>query len=161
MNSLSSSLLAWLLTYVIHSTVLLGVAWLVTRRRRLEPGASDLLWKVALLASLVTGTIQSRLRLSTPAAMTLPVAAFPAAPTVAEPAIAPSNAAPLGPRPEPPPPPPPPPSPPPPPLFPGPPPLLPVLLGAVTPPASPLFSAAGGLTLVARLAARRAVSDGP
>ena len=34
---LASSLFAWLLTYLIHSTVLLGVAWLVTRRRRLEP----------------------------------------------------------------------------------------------------------------------------
>jgi len=34
---LASSLFAWLLTYLIHSTVLLGVAWLVTRRRRLDP----------------------------------------------------------------------------------------------------------------------------
>src|SRR5437773_2584128 len=51
----------------------------VTRRRRLEPAASDLLWKVALLASLVTGTIQSRLELSTPAAVTLPVATLPQA----------------------------------------------------------------------------------
>src|SRR6058998_3131192 len=71
---LASSLFAWLLTYLIHSTVLLGVAWLVTRRRRLEPAASELLWKVALLAGFVTGTIQSRLALSTPAAVTLPVA---------------------------------------------------------------------------------------
>src|SRR5512145_1994351 len=74
---LSSSLFAWLLTYLIHSTVLLGLAWLVTRQFRLEPAASDLLWKVALLASLVTGTIQSRLELRTPAAMTLPSAARP------------------------------------------------------------------------------------
>src|SRR5213080_3327496 len=94
---LASSLFAWLLTYLIHSTALLGVAWLVTRRRRLEPGASDLLWKVALLASLVTGTIQARLRLSTPAAVTLPAAASPAAPSVIVPGIAPSNAAPVGP----------------------------------------------------------------
>src|SRR5436305_7485701 len=91
MSALASSLLAWLLTYLIHSTVLLGVAWLVTRRRRLEPGASDLLWKVALLASLVTGTIQARLRLSTPAAVTLPAAASPAAPSV----IVPSNESPV------------------------------------------------------------------
>src|SRR5438067_998251 len=68
MSALASSLLAWLLTYLIHSTVLLGVAWLVTRRRRLEPAASDVLWKVALLAGLLTGTIQSRLDLSAPAA---------------------------------------------------------------------------------------------
>src|SRR6184192_2723322 len=86
MSALASSLLAWLLTYLIHSTVLLGVAWLVTRRRRLEPAASDLLWKVALLASLVTGTIQSRLELSTPAAVTLPVATLPQAARPNEPA---------------------------------------------------------------------------
>src|SRR2546423_5479787 len=74
-----NSVFAWLLTYVIHSTVLLGIAWLVTRRFRGEAAASDLLWKVALLASLVTGTIQSRLELRTPAAMTLPSAALPRA----------------------------------------------------------------------------------
>ena len=72
-----NALLAWLLTYTIHSTVLLGIAWLVTRQFRLEPAASDLLWKVALLAGLVTGTIQSRLELRTPAAVTLPSAALP------------------------------------------------------------------------------------
>src|SRR6266536_919781 len=65
----------------IHSTVLLGVAWLVTRggRWRPEPAASDLLWKVALLAGLVTGTIQSRLELSTPRAVRLPAATLPQA----------------------------------------------------------------------------------
>src|SRR6185437_12150944 len=71
------TMFAWLLTYLIHSSVLLGLVWLLTRRGRLEPAASDLLWKVALLAGLVTGTIQSRLQLSTPAAVMLP----PAAPT--------------------------------------------------------------------------------
>jgi len=81
-----NSVFAWLLTYVIHSTVLLGVAWLVTRRGRLDPAASDLVWKVALLASLVTGTIQSRLELRTPPAMTLPSAALPAVAPVNEPA---------------------------------------------------------------------------
>ncbi|MGE5802474.1 MAG: M56 family metallopeptidase [Gemmatimonadota bacterium] len=77
MNTLASSLFAWLLTYLIHSTVLLGIAWLVIRQFRLEPAVADLLWKVALLAGLVTGTIQSRLELRTPAAMTLPSAALP------------------------------------------------------------------------------------
>src|SRR5205814_94447 len=62
MSAFASSLFAWLLTYLIHSTVLLGVAWLVTRPRRLEPAARELLWKVALVAGLVTGTIQSRLQ---------------------------------------------------------------------------------------------------
>ena len=54
------TMFAWLLTYLIHSTVLLGLVWLVTRRRRLEPAVSELLWKVAILAGLVTGAIQSR-----------------------------------------------------------------------------------------------------
>ena len=75
------TMFAWLLTYLIHSTVLLGLVWLVTRRRRLEPAVSELLWKVALLAGLVTGTIQSRLQLSPPAAVTLPAASLPPAPT--------------------------------------------------------------------------------
>src|SRR2546422_9557256 len=92
MSALASSLLAWLLTYLIHSTVLLGVAWLVTRRRRLEPAASDLLWKVALLAGLLTGTIQSRLELSTPASVALPVAPLPQAALLNQPAAPASDA---------------------------------------------------------------------
>src|SRR6267378_5664840 len=86
MNPLSSNLLAWLLTYLIHSTVLLGLAWLVTRRRRLEPAAADLLWKVALIAGLVTGTVQSRLDLAKPTAVMLPVATVPPAAPVSGPA---------------------------------------------------------------------------
>src|SRR5712691_11475407 len=93
MTAFTSSLFAWLLTYLIHSTVLLGLAWLVTRRHRLEPAASDLLWKVALLAGLVTGTIQSRLQLTTPAAVTLPVAALPQAAPLSQPAASVANAA--------------------------------------------------------------------
>src|SRR5947207_9414839 len=83
-----NTVFAWLLTYVIHSTVLLGIAWLLTRRRggRLDPATSDFVWKVALLASLVTGTIQSRLQLRTPPAMMLPaVAAVHPVPPVNEP----------------------------------------------------------------------------
>ena len=83
---LASSMFAWLLTYLIHSSALLGLAWLVTRRRRLEPAASDLIWKVALLAGLVTGTIQSRLDLATPGAVTLPVATVPQAASLNQPA---------------------------------------------------------------------------
>src|SRR5947209_7500374 len=90
--SLPSSLLAWLLTYLIHSSVLLGVAWLVTRRRRLEPAASDLLWKVALLASLMTGTLQPRRALSPPASVALPVAPLPQAALLNQPAAPASDA---------------------------------------------------------------------
>ena len=69
----SSTVFAWLLTYLIHSTVLLGAMWFATRRGRLQPAVSDLLWKVALIAPLITGTLQSRLNLSA-TAVHLPVA---------------------------------------------------------------------------------------
>ena len=155
MSALPSSLLAWLLTYLIHSTVLLGVAWLVTRRGRLEPAASDLLWKVALLASLVTGTIQSRLELSTPAAVTLPVATLPQAAPLNQPAAPAIDARNPGVQP---------------------PvreaagarvsrapslPLVVVLLWGVIALASSLYYVARRLILVGRLADRRAVRDGP
>ncbi len=150
MTTLASSLLAWLLTYLIHSTVLLGIAWLATRGRRLEPAASDLLWKVALLAGLVTGTIQSSLKLSTPAAVRLPVAA-PATPTdpgrqpgvgaptltdPATPGFRPGSAAPSLP-------------------------LVVVLLWGVVALASSLYYVARRLILIGRLADRRAVTGGP
>ncbi len=155
MSALASSLLAWLLTYLIHSTVLLGVAWLVTRRRRLEPAASDLLWKVALLASLVTGTIQSRLELSTPAAVTLPVATLPQAAPLNQPAAPAGDAGNPGVQP---------------------PvrqatgasvsrapslPLVVVLLWGAIALGSSLYYVARRLILVGRLADRRTVSDGP
>src|SRR5947207_4045761 len=152
MSALASSLFAWLLTYLIHSTVLLGVAWLVTRRRRLEPAARELLWKVARVPGVGTGTIQSRLQLRTHAAVTLPAAASPAPPSVREPAIVPSNASPVGTT--------------------SPTsttsaalraalPLLTVLLWGAVALGSSLYYVAGQLSPVGRLAARRAVSDGP
>ncbi len=90
--SASTTVFAWLLTYLIQSTVLLGAVWLVTRRGRLQPAAADLLWKVALIAPLITGPIQSGLQLRTTAAVHLPVAAqtrepgavLPSAPTLAQ-----------------------------------------------------------------------------
>jgi HEAT repeat protein/beta-lactamase regulating signal transducer with metallopeptidase domain len=158
MNPLASSLLAWLLTYLIHSTVLLGVAWLVSRRWRLEPAASDLLWKVALLAPLITGTVQSRLELATPAAVRLPVAQ-PATPTdpgrqpgvQAREATDPASETPgfrpgvVGSQPSR-----------------GPSlPLVVVALWGLNALASSLYYVARRLILIGRLADRRAVNDGP
>ncbi len=161
MSALASSLLAWLLTYLIHSTVLLGVAWAVTRRGRLEPAASDLLWKVALLASLVTGTIQSRLELSTPAAVTLPVATLPQAARPNQPAgttdpgrkpgvsentgASGSRPGSVNPTPS---------------RAPSLPVVVVLLWGAIAL-ASSLYYFARRLILIGRLADRRAVSDGP
>src|SRR5438093_11915098 len=156
MSALASSLLAWLLTYLIHSTVLLGVAWLVTRRRRLEPAASDVLWKVALLAGLLTGTIQSRLDLSAPAAVTLPAATPPRTAALGRPA-APATEDPVNPgtpgsRPGS--------------VGPTPSrapslPLVVVLLWGAIALGWPLHYVARRLILVGRLADRRTVSDGP
>ncbi len=50
----------WLLTYSAHSTVLLGVAWLLHRRL---PRYSETLWKTALLGGLLTSSIQLALGL--------------------------------------------------------------------------------------------------
>src|SRR5438067_905529 len=62
---LASSMFAWLLTYLIHSSALLGLAWLVTRRRRLRPvarGLSEIGVPELALADL--GAEQQRSRLA-------------------------------------------------------------------------------------------------
>lgn len=57
-GTVSSTALAWLLTYAIHSTVLLAFVWLLRRTRRLSPGASELLWKSAMIGAIVTSSLQ-------------------------------------------------------------------------------------------------------
>lgn len=47
---------AWLGTYAVHGTLLLGIAWLASRVVR-SPGARDTLWKTALAGALVTSTL--------------------------------------------------------------------------------------------------------
>jgi HEAT repeat protein/beta-lactamase regulating signal transducer with metallopeptidase domain len=59
--SLSSTALAWLLTYAIHSTALLSLAWLVVRIRRWPAAATELLWKSALVGGILTATVQLQL----------------------------------------------------------------------------------------------------
>ncbi|MCP4655100.1 MAG: hypothetical protein GY856_06730 [bacterium] len=54
-----SSFTSWLLTYALHSTVLLTVAWAGSRwlaRRR--PALEEALWKVALMGGLLTASLQ-------------------------------------------------------------------------------------------------------
>jgi len=60
-GTFSSTALAWLLTYAIHSTVLLSLAWLLVRTRHWSPGASELLWKSAILGGILTASVQLRL----------------------------------------------------------------------------------------------------
>lgn len=62
-GNFSSIALAWLLTYAIHSSVLLLLAWLLARVRRWSPSASELLWKSAMLGGLLTASVQLKLDL--------------------------------------------------------------------------------------------------
>lgn len=57
-GSMFSTALAWLLTYAIHSTVLLALVWLLVRARRWSPAASELLWKSAMVGAIVTASAQ-------------------------------------------------------------------------------------------------------
>ena len=50
---------AWLLTYAVHSTVLIGSVWLAERAGLLRSlGLRDLAWRTALVGGLVTATFQ-------------------------------------------------------------------------------------------------------
>jgi HEAT repeat protein/beta-lactamase regulating signal transducer with metallopeptidase domain len=60
-TALTNTVLAWLLTYAIHSTVLLGLAWLIARRAPTAPAVRDFAWKVALVGGIVTATAQTQL----------------------------------------------------------------------------------------------------
>lgn len=50
---------AWLLTYIVHSTLLLGAAWAVTSSRRVSDATREILWKAALVGGLATASVQS------------------------------------------------------------------------------------------------------
>ena len=62
-DTLSSAVLAWLLTYLIHSSALLLLAWALTRARIWPPAATDLFWKAALVGGLVSASTQLALEL--------------------------------------------------------------------------------------------------
>jgi len=55
---------AWLLTYLIHSTVLIASVWLISRRLDGRPAALEALWKTALVGGLVTASLQTAAGLS-------------------------------------------------------------------------------------------------
>jgi|SRR4051812_38527283 HEAT repeat protein/beta-lactamase regulating signal transducer with metallopeptidase domain len=60
-STFSATALAWLLTYAIHSSILLSLVWVLVRVRRFSPGASELLWKSAMLGGFLTASIQLKL----------------------------------------------------------------------------------------------------
>lgn len=49
---------AWLLTYALHSTLFLGLAWLASRRLSRWTRLEEAIWRFALLAGLVTASLQ-------------------------------------------------------------------------------------------------------
>ncbi len=58
--ALTLLILAWLLTYLVHSTILLGGAWVLTAARVVRsPAARDTLWKVCLVGGILTATVYS------------------------------------------------------------------------------------------------------
>src|SRR5262245_38766299 len=63
-------MLAWSLTYLVHSTLLIGAVWLISRRLADRPLALDRLWKLALVGGVITATVQTAAGLS-PAALQL------------------------------------------------------------------------------------------
>jgi hypothetical protein len=46
----------WLLTYLLHSSILIAGAWLVTRLLGSRPATREVVWRVALLGGIVTAT---------------------------------------------------------------------------------------------------------
>lgn len=61
---LSAAIAAWLATYAVHSTIVIGIAlvlaWLTRRGRGVRDHAlRDILWKSALVGALLTATLQS------------------------------------------------------------------------------------------------------
>jgi beta-lactamase regulating signal transducer with metallopeptidase domain/HEAT repeat protein len=58
LDAASAVILSWLLTYAIHSTILLGVALIIALWFADEHAWLDLVWKAALLGPFVTASVQ-------------------------------------------------------------------------------------------------------
>ena len=55
----SAAVTGWLLTYALHSSVLIGGCWLVTRFVDLQPATRAFLWKVAIVGGIGTSALVS------------------------------------------------------------------------------------------------------
>ena len=58
LDAVSAAAISWLLTYAIHSTILLGAAIAIAMRFADEHAWLDLVWKTAMLGPLVTASVQ-------------------------------------------------------------------------------------------------------
>jgi HEAT repeat protein/Zn-dependent protease with chaperone function len=83
-DTISSTVLAWLLTYAIHSTALLALAWLLVRARKFSPAASDMIWKTAMLGGIITATAQLRFDVQPKGTFSLQSPAIAVVPTEAQ-----------------------------------------------------------------------------
>lgn len=62
LDGIALEVTAWLLTYAVHSTLLLGATWLFTRRLFANREAlKDRLWKTALVGGVLTASLQTGL----------------------------------------------------------------------------------------------------
>jgi Zn-dependent protease with chaperone function len=92
------TILQWILTYAIHSSVLILFVWLVTKVLRfLSLSTQEFLWKAALLGGMATATLQMAIGLASPwGQLALPAALDTAPVAVAQRAEpAPASAAPV------------------------------------------------------------------
>ena len=81
---MSDELLLWPLAYLVHSTLLLGAAWLASRWIR-HPVLAETLWRCAFFGAFVTATWQ-------PLAMIVSAPAVPVAMPATDPIAAPARA---------------------------------------------------------------------
>jgi beta-lactamase regulating signal transducer with metallopeptidase domain len=58
-GSFAGQAVAWMLTYLLHSTLLLGLAWLASKPlSRWSVAAEEMVWKLALVGALFTASLQ-------------------------------------------------------------------------------------------------------
>jgi bla regulator protein blaR1 len=56
---LANEAIAWMLTYLFHSTLLLGLAWLASKPlSRWSVAAEEAIWKLALVGAIITASLQ-------------------------------------------------------------------------------------------------------
>jgi len=80
----SESIVAWLLTFALHASVLLTLAWIVDGGAlSARPAWRELLWRTALFGGLLTASVQTSLDLHTTARFALPVVQLGASTRVA------------------------------------------------------------------------------
>ena len=64
-------LIAWIVAFALHSTVLLGLAWLVSRRLEHRPRAAVALWRAAMVIPLLSASAQVLMQPGT--ALSIPI----------------------------------------------------------------------------------------